>query len=718
MFHIKRAFEAYIDGFQEITMIIPKSNKKTEHTHFILVHEHNQTRLPVSSRAEFESFIKYTVHSPNTLLLDKSYEIEDEFGLRTDLQVGGVIHSSEFDEKYAYDGNDLGATYSTEFTRFKLWAPTASKVKLRLYISSDKEEKYTEFSMDRKSNGIWEFVMNENCEGLVYTYLVCVNLIWREAVDPYAKAVTINGKQSVVIDLSKTIKVKKAIHSSLERYTDCIIYEASIRDFTSHPLSGVQKKGCYKGFFETGTAYNDMSTCFDYVRNLGVTHIELLPFFDFEGVDEENPFQSYNWGYNPLNFNAPEGSYSQEPNDPYVRINELKNLISAYHEQGLRIIMDVVYNHVFDLHTSHFERIVPGYYFRQDENGLPSNGTGVGNDFASERMMARRYIVHSLLYWTEEYDIDGFRFDLMGILDTITMKQIEKELLSLKPDLILFGEGWDLNTSLPPSQKASIHQSHELKNIGFFNDKFRDGMKGSTFSLQEFGFIQGKRNNDYFDDLLTGSIGEFNHLNLFIHPYQSINYVESHDNHTMWDRLQLSNPNESEDILKKRHLLGTSLVILSYGVPFLHSGQEFYRTKMGNENSYNAGDSINSIDWARAEREKNTISVVKDLISIRKRFNSLRFSLKKEIETHVKPINIHQDIIGYQVSNIHEIDGVQGIIVMFHNGMNDIKINLGQDEAGWEYLWDGKDKYFDQHKVVDRNQLIIPGLSTVVLVKY
>ncbi|MET3196531.1 hypothetical protein [Gottfriedia sp. OAE603] len=213
-------------------------------------------------------------------------------------------------------------------------------------------------------------------------------------------------------------------------------------------------------------------------------------------------------------------------------------------------------------------------------------------------------------------------------------------------------------------------------------------------------------------------MGEFNHLSLFNHPYQSINYVESHDNHTMWDRLQLSNPNESEDILKKRHLLGTSLVLLSYGVPFIHCGQEFFRTKMGTENSYNAGDTINSIDWARAEREKNAISVIKDLISIRKRFKSLRFSLKEEIQGHVKPINLHQDIIGYQVSDIYEIDGVQGIMVLFHNGTNDMKIAMNQEELGWVYLWDGKKKYDTEQKVVDHNQLNIPALSTVIIVKY
>ena len=718
MFHIKRAFEAYIDGFQEITMIIPKSNKQTQHTYFYLVQKNDlKTQLQVTSQIEFDTFIKYTTHSPETLLLGKSYEVEDEFGNRTDLQVGGVIRSNDFDEKYAYEGNDLGATYTPEYTKFKVWAPTASKVKLRIYEKYEIEEAFTEIMMDRGENGTWITMVNENCDGLVYTFLVCVNLIWREAVDPYAKSVTINGKHSVVIDLSKTIKVKNAISEPPNSYTDCIIYEASIRDFTSHPLSGVQKKGTYKGFHEKGTLMNQFSTGMDYLCDLGVTHIELLPIFDFEGVDEYNPFQSYNWGYNPLNFNSPEGSYSIRPNNPSERINELKKLISAYHEHGLRIIMDVVYNHVYELQTSHFERIVPGYYFRQDERGLPSNGTGVGNDFASERLMARRFIIHSLKYWTEEYDIDGFRFDLMGILDTVTMSEIGIELSNLKPELILFGEGWDLNTSLPSSQKASITQSHQLSKIGYFNDQFRDGIKGSTFSVQEKGFIHGKKDNDFFNDLITGSVGLFNKLSLFKEPYQSINYVESHDNHTMWDRLQLSNSNENEDLLKKRHLLGTSLVLLSFGVPFLHSGQEFYRTKMGTENSYNAGDAINSIDWARAEREKNSINVIKELISIRKRYKSLRFSLKEELQKHVKSIKVHPDIIGYHMTELNDIDSIKELMVLFHQGMEDTFIQFDK-ENDWNYVWDGREKYVEKNKKANCKNLPIPALSTVVLVKW
>lgn len=718
MFHIQRAYEAYIDGFQEITMIIPKSYKQTQHTYFNLIQENEIIKLPVSNKIEFDTFIKYTVNSPFILSLEKQCEMEDELGVRTDLQVGGVIHSKEFDERYAYEGNDLGPNYTADRTLFKLWAPTASKVKLRVYNLNEKKETFKEFPMHRLEKGVYTYTLNEDCDGLVYTFLVCVNLIWREAVDPYAKAVTVNGKHGVVVNLSNTINVSKAINPPPEAFTDCIIYEASIRDFTSHPLSGVQKKGYYEGFHEKGTVYKDMSTGLDYLCELGVTHIELLPFFDFEGIDENNPFQSYNWGYNPLNFNAPDGSYSLQPSNPTERINELKRLISTYHENGLRVIMDVVYNHVYELKTSHFERIVPGYYFRQDGNGLPSNGTGVGNDFASERLMARNFILHSLIYWLNEYELDGFRFDLMGIFDIETMKIIQDELLNIKKELILFGEGWELNTSLPDTQKASINQSKQIPKIGFFNDRFRDGIKGSTFSLQDTGFIHGKNDSEQlYNDLLTGSIGLYNHISLFEHPFQSINYVESHDNHTMWDRIQLSNLNEKEDILKKRHLLGTSITLLSFGVPFLHCGQEFFRTKFGTENSYNAGDAINSIDWARAEREKNSIAVVKKLISIRKRFKSLRFSTREQVEKHVMPLHYHPQIIGYHLNNLMQIDHVQELIVLFHNGIHDITINANIGE-GWNYLWDGNEMYSSNQKPANSDGLKIPALSTVVIVKY
>jgi pullulanase len=706
-----------MDQFQEITLIIPRTYYGGVCSSFTLLKNGQEyEQLQITNKIDYDSFVKYVVTPSKPLSLEERYDLQDERGNKTDLQVGGVIRSPLFDEQYAYDGEDLGATYSKDRTIFKLWAPTAFKVRLRFYLDSN--ETYIEHYMKRTNNGVWEYEIEGDCEGFIYTFLVCVNLIWREAVDPYTKAVTVNGERGVVIDLSKTPQVEKINLNDSNVPTDYIIYETSIRDFTSFPLSGVRLKSTYEGFIEEGTKYKEFSTCFDYIKKLGVTHIELLPFFDFVGIDETKPQLQYNWGYNPLNFNVPEGSYSSAPTNPIHRIIELKKLLSKCHENGLQIIMDVVYNHVYELKNSHFEKIVPGYYFRQDESGLPSNGTGVGNDFATERMMARNYIIHSLKFWLKEYDLDGFRFDLMGIIDIETMNKIEKELRELKKGIILFGEGWELNTPLPPEKKAIIAQSHQLPTIGFFNDRFRDTIKGSTFSIQEIGFISGQNSNPMrLVDLLSGSVGLGNQLSLFSSPIQTINYVESHDNHTLWDRLTLTGKNEEILIIKKRHLLATAMVILSIGVPFIHSGQEFFRSKKGVENSYNAGDVINSLNWETAEQEQEAVEYVKTLISIRKKFNAFRLSTKEDILTYVNPYIVDNSVVGLHFKQLKELDEIEELIVLFHNGIDHKLIPFIQS-GEWEYLLvDGK----IQEKgslILEKNSIELSPISCTILVKY
>jgi len=716
LFRIHRDFEAYMDQFQEITLIIPRTYYGGVCSSFTLL-KNGQVceQLQIKNKIDYDSFVKYVVTTSTPLSLEERYDLLDERGNITDLQVGGVIRSPLFDEKYAYDGEDLGASYSKDKTIFKIWAPTAYKVRLRFYL--DTKETYIEHFMKRTNNGVWEYEVDGDCEGFIYSFLVCVNLIWREAVDPYAKAVTVNGERGVVIDLLKTPQVDQIKLNNTDVPTDYIIYETSIRDFTSFPSSGVKHKSTYKGFIEEGTKYKELSTCFDYIKKLGVTHIELLPFFDFVGIDETNPHLQYNWGYNPLNFNVPEGSYSSAPTNPIQRIVELKKLVSKCHEYGLRIIMDVVYNHVFELKESHFEKIVPGYYFRQDESGLPSNGTGVGNDFATERKMARSYIIHSLKFWLKEYDIDGFRFDLMGIFDIETMKKIDEELRGLKKGIILFGEGWDLNTPLLPEKKATISQSHHLPSIGFFNDQFRDTIKGSTFSIQELGFISGHNTDPKrLVDLFAGSVGLGNQVSLFTSPIQTINYVESHDNHTLWDRLTLTR--KTEDILeiKKRHLLASAMVILSIGVPFIHSGQEFFRSKKGVENSYNSGDVTNSLDWEKAEQEQEAIEYVKTLIRIRKKFKAFRISTKKDILSHVSPYIVDNTVVGLHFKLLKEIDDIEELIVLFHNGIDYKLIPFIQD-GKWEYLLiDGKLR--EKGSFIEKDSIELPPISCTILVKY
>ena len=418
--------------------------------------------------------------------------------------------------------------------------------------------------------------------------------------------------------------------------TDAILYELHIRDATIHPNSGVNKKGTYKGLMEEETVgRNGTLTGLSYIKDLGVTHVELLPLHCFGGIDEVNPASAYNWGYNPLYYNIPTGFYVTNLSDPYNRIVECKQLIETFHDHGIRVIIDVVYNHVYERELSSFEKLVPGYYFRHGEDGMPSNGTGVGNDIASERKMMRKFIIESVLYWLTEYNVDGFRFDLMGILDVETMNELEKEVRKIKQDALLLGEGWDLQTPLPLEEKATLNNANKMLCIAQFNDQFRDGIKGSTFNINKRGFAFGGHVDcNHLQYIVAGSLLSMKETGLFLEPVQSINYVECHDNMTMWDKLVQSNP-ESEEILKRRHRLATAMVILSQGIPFLHAGQEFYRTKQGNENSYNANDEINQLDWDQKEKEMETVNYIKGLIAIRKGHGAFRLQNADLIKKHM-----------------------------------------------------------------------------------
>ncbi|MCT8137287.1 type I pullulanase [Anaerobacillus sp. CMMVII] len=384
----------------------------------------------------------------------------------------------------------MGVKYSKKHSTFKLWAPTATEVDLVLYEESGERI----FSLVRSNRGIWEQIVEGDLDETAYMYRVRVDGLWREAVDPYAKAVTLNGEKGVVVNLKETnpkdwIKNEKPV---LKQMTDAIIYEVNIRDFSIDENSGITHKGKYKGLIEKSTKGPwETITGLDYLVDLGVTHIQLLPIQDFGSVDETKQFESYNWGYDTIHYNAVEGSYSLDPANPKARIMELKEVIQTYHQSGLRVIFDVVYNHVYIHEKSNLEKIVPGYYFRYNLDGSLANGTGVGNDIASERKMVRKLIVDSVTYFAKEYQTDGFRFDLMGILDIETMKQIRMNLSELDSSILVIGEGWDLDTALAGDRKATIVNSNHLSGIGYFNDKFRDTLKGSIFNQELKGFCNG-----------------------------------------------------------------------------------------------------------------------------------------------------------------------------------------------------------------------------------
>lgn len=677
MLSVKRVFHAYLDEMDLITILIPTEMPQAEKKTFTLIDGDTRTKLQCERRENIENRVKYQCRLHASIKpFGKLYEVSDELDHKTDLQIGAVIRTTAFDEHFYYDREDLGVRFQTDSATIKLWAPTATDVKVKLLFPSEHREET--LSLQPEEKGIWTISLKGNFDSVFYTYLVCVNLVWNEAVDPYARAVSLNGEYGVIVDLEKTNE-KKYSPDPLVQLTDSIIYEAHIRDFSIHPNSGMRLKGKYSAFTETGTeTQKGLSSGIAYLKELGITHLELLPFNDFEGVNERNVLEHYNWGYNPLHFNAPEGSYSTDPENPYTRITELKRAIQAIHAQGMRVIMDVVYNHVYIREDSSFEKIVPGYFFRHDHNGLPSDGTGVGNDFASEMKMAGKFIVDSIKYWLQEYDVDGFRFDLMGILDINTMNKVSEECKQMKPDILILGEGWDLQTPLSYEEKAIIANAGKMSEVAFFNDQFRDFIKGSTFEVLDRGFILGNSGNpEMLEKVMRGSISHF------LHPAQSINYVESHDNHTLWDKMNLCFPEESDENKRARQKLAASMVLLAQGIPFLHSGQEFYRTKQGVENSYNSPDAINQLDWNERERFATDIQYIQHLISLRKSHGAFRFCSSEEIHHHYRILLNESGIFAYLLNQV-EAYGPWGKIIVIHcNHTNGMRLPL-PDKGKWE----------------------------------
>ncbi|WP_430790857.1 type I pullulanase [Virgibacillus flavescens] len=555
-----------------------------------------------------------------------------------------VVRTPWFDQTYDASDETFGYVYSKEKTSFSIWAPTATKM---ILVLQD-----LEITMQRKPNGVWQTVALGDWNNASYHFLVTVNGREQQVNDPFGKSMTANSGRSVVLDLKETDPSGfLAVNYPKVPKQDAIIYELHIRDATSSIESGVTHKGKFLGLTERNTKTSSgYSTGLTYMKELGCTHVQLLPLQDFARVDELYPENGYNWGYDPLFYFVPEGSYATDVTDPTARVNECKQMIQAFHEEGISVILDVVYNHVFKHEDSAFEKLVPGYYFRYQEDGTLSNGTGTGNDLATERKMVRKFILDCLDYWITEYQVDGFRFDLMGAMDIETMQQINNRCLKEERPILLLGEGWELNTALSSENKATIFQSDQLKEISFFNDRFRDSLKGNLFHAEDSGYANG---NGHFVErlpqLVAGSSdGKFDGR-IFSNPFQSVNYVECHDNHTLWDKLILSNSDTPEHVRKRMHQIATGLTILSQGIPFLHAGQEFYRTKKGDENSYISGDSINQIDWEERGREDSNVQWIRSLITLRKQHRLFRLDSASEIEQRLHIVSSPDPILSYML---------------------------------------------------------------------
>ena len=593
-----------------------------------------------------------------TLLLAEDLEINGEYEvelyldqgkkitLEAPVVVGKVVSDPAFDEAYAYDG-ELGAIYTPASTEFKVWAPTARSVNLLIFKG---EEVVNTYPMERMDKGVYSYKLNGDQDGTVYMYEVDLGPDKvNRAVDPYGRSVTVNGQRSVVVAPSPS-KVDRPAAGNVSRP---IIWELHVRDLSNQASSGIKNRGKYLGLTEKGTKTpTGQVTGLDYIKSLGVTHVQLLPIYDFgqASVDETDPMAKFNWGYDPVNYNAPEGAYSTDPSDPYARIKELQAAVDAVHESGMGVIMDVVFNHVFSVGEHAFDKIVPGYYFRYDENGNLRNGTGVGNETASERAMMRKFMVDTLTYWAKTYKLDGFRFDLMGIHDTKTMAEVYKELVKIDPNIFILGEGWTMGSHERDAHPSDQVHANEIPNISMFNDHLRDLTKGSVFNATEGGFVNGAKDVEaqLMESIKTSAkLAGKNYDN----PRQIVQYVEAHDNLTLWDKLMATNPEDSEETLLRRHKLATAIPLLAQGVPFIHAGQEFARTKGGNHNSYNAAAEVNELDWARAEKLSANVEYVRQLIAIRKSSDLFWLDTFAEIDKKLKVLHEADQLITYSLSD-------------------------------------------------------------------
>lgn len=621
----------------------------------------------------------------------------------------------KIDSLHYYENNDLGYELKGKQNVFKVWSPIADEMYLCIYDGYDDIEG-KEYPMEKGHKGGWQITLDGNLENKFYTFIALIDGVKSEGVDPYAKAISVNGEKGAIIDMNKSNPEGWSTHVIPNRLygTDSIIYEVSVRDLSSDNESGIRNKGKFLALAEKSTkGPKGIKTGISHIKDLGVTHVQLLPIFDFSTINEREPYseEKYNWGYDPANYNVPEGSYSTDPYNPVTRIRELKEAIKSVHESGMSVIMDVVYNHMYDVEKSGFNKLMPGYYFRYNSDGKLSNESMCGNGIASENAMVRKFIVDSIVYWANEYKIDGFRFDLMGLLDVETMNKVREELDKIDPNIIILGEGWNMPSLLRYEEKAVQGNAYKLNNIAFFNDGIRDGLRGNPFSHEVRGFLSGEYNKEC--DVKRGIVGGIKYSDYIqswgdVSPNQVINYIECHDNHTLYDKLNLTVKDDND--LKYMSRLGTSIILLSQGIPFLHAGQEFLRTKYGVENSYNSSDSVNKIDWRRKLKNIDTFNYVKGLIRLRKAYPAFRMRTVEEIRNKLTFINTPMNSVGYKL-----LDNINGDIIVIHNA-NKNRIQVDFDHYYRFNIIVNKEKSgVEVIEVVEDNKLFVDGLSTLVV---
>lgn len=667
-----------------------------------------------------------------------------------------------------YEGKDLGLTYTAEYSLFKVWAPFAFTVSLVLYetggnisggIAAGAKDNGVLTPMQRKSGGVWQTRLAGDLKGKYYMFrAVYADGSIKEAADPYATAVSANGVRSAIVSLRDTDPTGWHDDRSpvLPHPADAVIYELHVRDFSAGESSGMKYKGKFKAFTETGLRdASGNALGIDHLAELGITHVHLLPVFDFQTVDElkttrgasgAGTYTDYNWGYDPQHYNVPEGSYSTDPTDPGLRIREFKEMVQALHMHGISVIMDVVYNHTYSVEKGPFEPLAPGYFYRHDHLGRLSDGSGVGNEIATERPMVRKYIKDSLSYWAAEYHIDGFRFDLMGLIDSVTMREITEELrLSINPNLLIYGEPWTGGDS--PLTAKTLKGVQRGKGYAVFNDNFRAAIKGDSDGWGR-GFATGEYGKEgAVASGIKGAIHEFTDS-----PVETVNYVTAHDNLNLWDKLltvqglrQAANLPELEngllrgggdvetalaganpyfgvsqqDVLGnetvRRSLLANGIILTSQGIPFLHAGDELLRSKYGDHNSYRSCDAVNAIRWENKQTFLPVFQYYKGLIALRRNHPAFRLHGRQEIERSLEFLRCEDGVVAYSLKDHAGGDVWSNIVVIFNANERPVTQKLPLTEGCWNIVVDHSHAGCEAFRIADGQEVELEGLSMMVL---
>ena len=631
-----------------------------------------------------------------------------------------IFETTEFNDQYFYSGNDLGSIYTNTETKFRLWSPFATKVTLFLYDKGYKSKPYDKIKLNKDVKGTWYIEVKEDLHGVFYTYEVEFENEKHEIVDIYAKACGVNGERGMIVDLERTNPdgFAEEPRPELINSTDAIIYEAHVRELTIHKTANVNHPGKFLGLAQHNTRSPEgLTTGLDHITELGVTHLHLLPVFDFAAIDENRLDKpQYNWGYNPLNFQCIEGSYSTNPIDGEIRIKEFKTLVNALHQSNIRVIMDVVYNHAYDAKNSYLNKSFPNYYFRNIDSG----------EIASERLMVRKYIIDTVTYFAKEFHIDGFRFDLMGLHDIETMNEIRQALDKIDPTIIIYGEGWMGETSpLSVNNRATKKNMHKMPRIASYNDDCRDGIKGNVLYAKQPGFVNGGVGLE--EAVKIGIVAATKHPQVnyekgfyskqpwAIQPNQSINYVTSHKKLCLFDKIIETTEGLDMTTRIKMAKMANTIILTSQGIPYIYAGEEMLRTKNGDDNSNKSPDMINQIVWHSKYDHIELFEYYRGLIELRKKHPAFRMTKTEMIQKHLNflptPVT---NTIAYNISGSANGDSFADIVVLFNANVSEVKFKLphfgvwnilvNQEKAGTKIL----------HKFTG-DDIVVPELTSMVL---